>query len=57
VSRHTTIPVIVGGGIRSPEQARAKVEAGARFIVIGNVLEKSPDVESVRAFARAIHKG
>jgi phosphoglycerol geranylgeranyltransferase len=56
VSKHTRIPLIVGGGIRSPEEACAKVQAGAGFIVTGNVLEKSPDVGLIKAFADAIHQ-
>ena len=55
VSRRISIPVIVGGGIRAPEDAARKVEAGAGFIVVGNVLEKDPTVEFVARFAKAIH--
>lgn len=36
------IPLIVGGGIRTPEKAKAAAEAGADIIVIGNILEKDP---------------
>jgi phosphoglycerol geranylgeranyltransferase len=50
-----SIPQIVGGGIRTPDEARAKVEAGARFVVIGNVLEDHVDESEVGSFARAIH--
>ena len=49
------IPIIVGGGIRSPEEAAAKVAAGATFVVTGNVLEKSEDDELIRKFAVAVH--
>ncbi|MBD3386544.1 geranylgeranylglyceryl/heptaprenylglyceryl phosphate synthase [candidate division KSB1 bacterium] len=57
LSQHTRIPLIVGGGIRSPEEAYAKVHAGAGFIVTGNILEKNPDVAMIKAFADAIHQG
>ncbi len=57
ISKHTRIPLIVGGGIRSPEEAYAKVHAGAGFIVTGNILEKNPDVGLIKAFADAIHQG
>jgi len=50
VRKTVSIPILVGGGIRKPEEARAKAEAGASFVVTGNVLEKSEDV-------RLIHKG
>lgn len=37
------IPLIVGGGIRSAEAARAAWQAGADTIVIGNAFEKDPN--------------
>lgn len=39
VSAETSIPLIVGGGIRSSEQAKDAYEAGADLIVVGNALE------------------
>lgn len=36
------LPIVVGGGINTPERAAAALEAGADLIVIGNSLEKSP---------------
>ncbi|MFQ5636986.1 MAG: geranylgeranylglyceryl/heptaprenylglyceryl phosphate synthase [bacterium] len=50
-------PIIVGGGIRKPDEARKKVEAGAAFVVTGNVLEKDGNVSLVREFADAVHSG
>jgi phosphoglycerol geranylgeranyltransferase len=38
------IPVIVGGGIRTPEQAEELSTAGANMIVVGNILEKQPEL-------------
>ncbi len=55
VSDYVNLPVIVGGGLRKPEQARARVEAGANFIVTGNVLESNSDLSLIRAFAEATH--
>ncbi len=40
------IPLIIGGGIRKPEDASAICKAGADMIVVGNVLEKSPELIS-----------
>jgi len=51
VKAQITVPLIVGGGIRTPEYAKTLVDAGADFIVIGNVLEKSDDEEIVKKFA------
>lgn len=42
VSQALTVPLIVGGGIRTPEAAANAVNAGADLIVIGNILEKDP---------------
>lgn len=55
VTGYVDIPVIVGGGIRQPEEARTRVEAGASFIVTGNVLEKAENQHLIRDFADAVH--
>jgi len=57
VAKHTTIPLIVGGGIKDPEMAYKKVKAGASFIVTGNILEEKQDPGLIREFASAIHQG
>jgi len=54
VKAEISVPLIVGGGIRTPEYAATLVDAGADFIVVGNVLEKSDDKEIVRKFAEAM---
>lgn len=41
-----TIPLIIGGGIRTGEQAYAKVKAGADIIVTGTAVEKSKDFKA-----------
>jgi len=56
VANNTQIPLIVGGGIKTPEEAAKKVKAGASFIVTGNVLEKNNDVGLIREFTAAIHQ-
>jgi geranylgeranylglyceryl phosphate synthase family protein len=55
VSSYIDIPVIVGGGIRTPEEARAKIEAGATFIVTGNVYDDNSNIKLVQEFVRAVH--
>jgi phosphoglycerol geranylgeranyltransferase len=55
VKDQISIPLIVGGGIRTPEIAAEKVEAGADFIVTGNILEKNGSFELMEAFANAVH--
>jgi phosphoglycerol geranylgeranyltransferase len=56
VSMFVNIPIIVGGGIRTPEAAAERVAAGAAFIVTGNVLEKDGHSQLIREFAAAIHQ-
>lgn len=55
VKSQISIPLIVGGGIRTPETAAEKVAAGADFIVTGNVLEENGSAELMKAFATAVH--
>ncbi len=44
VRKSVDLPLIVGGGINSSQKAFAALEAGADMIVIGNALEKDPDL-------------
>ncbi len=55
VSDYCEIPVIVGGGIRSPQSAREKVENGAKIIVTGNFFEDENNWELIKNFAEAVH--
>ena len=36
------MPLIVGGGIRDPQAAKAAIEAGADIIVTGTIVERDP---------------
>jgi putative glycerol-1-phosphate prenyltransferase len=38
------IPLIIGGGIRTPEKAKSVLDAGADIIVVGNLFEKEPNL-------------
>ena len=55
VASYVSLPLIVGGGIRTPEAAAEKVRAGASFVVIGNALEQMRDPALIRELADAIH--
>lgn len=55
VDSQIAVPLIVGGGIRSPELAAQKVNAGANFIVTGNILEENCSYDFMKEFADAIH--
>ncbi|HMP98581.1 MAG TPA: geranylgeranylglyceryl/heptaprenylglyceryl phosphate synthase [Cyclobacteriaceae bacterium] len=44
VKRTINVPLIVGGGINSTHKAKEALFAGADVLVIGNALEKEPDL-------------
>jgi putative glycerol-1-phosphate prenyltransferase len=54
VSDSISIPLIVGGGIRTPEKAAECAKAGADVVVIGNALEKDPEL--LLEFVKAVHQ-
>jgi putative glycerol-1-phosphate prenyltransferase len=43
VRESTRLPLIVGGGIRTPEKVAEIYEAGADMVVVGNILEEAPE--------------
>ena len=53
VSSAIDIPLIVGGGIRSPEKALANVKAGADIVVVGTAIERNPEL--LTEMAEAVH--
>ncbi len=53
VASHIEIPLIIGGGITTPEKAYLNCKAGADVIVIGNAIEK--DAALIKEMAAAIH--
>lgn len=55
VSNYCDIPVIVGGGIRTPDDAHNKVLSGAKVIVTGNFFEKEENFNLIKDFSQAIH--
>ena len=54
VSGAVSVPLIVGGGIRTPEKAAANANAGADVIVVGNAIESDPNL--VLEMAQAVHE-
>lgn len=55
VTSYCDIPVVVGGGIRSPRTAREKVDNGAKIIVTGNYFENENNWNLIKDFAEAVH--
>lgn len=54
VSNNIRLPLIVGGGIKTPEQAVRSCEAGADIIVAGNAFETDPEL--IIDMSQAIHR-
>lgn len=52
VKEQISIPLIVGGGISSPEVAKESCKAGADIIVVGTAIEK--DVQLVKEISAAV---
>ncbi len=46
VRKAVNVPLIIGGGINTSQKALNALEAGADMIVIGNALEKKPNLLS-----------
>ena len=53
VKKNISVPLIVGGGIRTASQAEEICKAGADILVVGNILEKNPEV--LMEIALAVH--
>ena len=53
VANESNIGLIVGGGIRTPEDAKSIVDSGSSFVVVGSALEKSTTL--MAEFSSAIH--
>ncbi|MFL5766050.1 MAG: geranylgeranylglyceryl/heptaprenylglyceryl phosphate synthase [Bacteroidia bacterium] len=53
VSAALSVPLIVGGGISTPEKALAACKAGADVVVVGNAIEKNNAL--IKSIAETIH--
>jgi len=56
VNNQIEIPIIVGGGIKTPKDAEERVNAGVSFIVTGTITEKSENLSVMKDFSEAIHR-
>jgi len=54
VRKYISVPLIIGGGIRTPIQAEKACQAGADLVVVGNAIEE--DLKLVPKLAEAIHQ-
>lgn len=55
VKKSVTIPVIVGGGIKSANTAQEIAKAGADIIVVGNHFETTNSINQLLHFSESIH--
>lgn len=60
VRAQVSVPLIVGGGMCTPEAVRRAVQAGADIVVVGNHFEQHPDemesfVKAMRPRSNAMH--
>ena len=54
VASNIEVPLIVGGGITTPEKAYLNCKAGADVIVVGNAIEK--DIALIKEMSEAVHR-
>ncbi|MGV8085361.1 MAG: geranylgeranylglyceryl/heptaprenylglyceryl phosphate synthase [Candidatus Bilamarchaeum sp.] len=52
-----TIPYIVAGGIRSNDQAKSVIKAGADVIQVGTAFEKDGSVNKIKDMIKAVREG
>ncbi|MCG8391383.1 MAG: geranylgeranylglyceryl/heptaprenylglyceryl phosphate synthase [Cytophagales bacterium] len=60
VRKSVDLPLVIGGGINSAEKAKFALEAGADMIVVGNAIEKNPNLlievsEKIYDFNRSLN--
>jgi phosphoglycerol geranylgeranyltransferase len=55
VSSYVDIPVIVGGGLTTPEACAERIGAGASFVVVGNHFEHGNDRALLTEMTSAVH--
>jgi len=57
VSSAIDVPYIAAGGIRTPEEAKSVIKAGADIIQVGTALEESSQVDRIKKMIKAVREG
>ncbi|MCP4646896.1 MAG: geranylgeranylglyceryl/heptaprenylglyceryl phosphate synthase [bacterium] len=57
VSSVLDVPYIAAGGIRTPEEAKSVIKAGADIVQVGTSFEKNGGVNAVKEFVKAVREG
>lgn len=56
IRKYADLNIVIAGGVKTPQQAKALVAAGANCIHVGTMIEDSKNpAEKIRQFAKAIH--
>lgn len=56
VSKYCDLKIVIAGGVKTPEQARDLIKAGANCIHIGTKIEQANSpLDKIKKFAKAIH--
>lgn len=55
ITEQCTVPLVVGGGLRTPDDVARKVRAGAGIVVVGTAIEQRPDAGYLHELAAAAH--
>jgi putative glycerol-1-phosphate prenyltransferase len=53
VKKNVDLPIVLGGGIDTPEKATMACQAGADMIVVGNAIEKN--ISLITSISEAVH--
>ncbi|NOQ26497.1 MAG: geranylgeranylglyceryl/heptaprenylglyceryl phosphate synthase [Bacteroidales bacterium] len=54
VKENISIPLIVGGGIKTSNDIKSIIDAGADIVVVGNIIEQQPDI--LQELVTAVHE-
>ena len=57
VSKNINIPYVVAGGIRTPEEAKKVIKAGADIIQVGTAFEEKNAIERIKKFVNSVKEG
>ena len=56
VAAYIDIPIIVGGGLRTPGACAEQISQGASMVVVGTSFEEKPDLSKLREMTAAVHE-
>jgi len=57
VKSSVSIPYIAAGGIRTPDEARAVMKAGADIVQVGTAFEKEGSIDKIKQMVKAVREG